>query len=81
MEQKNLGLVADIIDRTLAYDAGAKFIVLASAGDDRGGRPLRQPSPNMRLVTPVGSISTERLIKHCRDSFWLGAIFVDSFTV
>ena len=38
MEQKNLGLVADIIDRTLAYDAGAKFIVLASAGDDQGGR-------------------------------------------
>ena len=30
----------------------------------------------MRLVTPVRSISTERLIKHCRDSFWLGAIFV-----
>ena len=38
VEQKNLGLVADIIDRTLAYDAGAKFIVLASAGDDQGGR-------------------------------------------
>ena len=76
MEQKNLGLVADIIDRALAYDAGAKFIVLASAGDDQGGRPLRQPWPNMRLVTPVGSIATERLIKHCRDSFWLGAIFV-----
>jgi glycogen synthase len=37
VEQKNLGLVADIIDRTLAYDAGAKFIVLASAGDDQGG--------------------------------------------
>ena len=38
VEQKNLGLVVDIIDRTLAYDAGAKFIVLASAGDDQGGR-------------------------------------------
>ena len=38
VEQKNLGLVADIIDRTLAYDAGAKFIVLASAGDDQGGQ-------------------------------------------
>ena len=38
VEQKNLGLVAEIIDRTLAYDAGAKFIVLASAGDDQGGR-------------------------------------------
>jgi glycogen synthase len=38
VEQKNLGLVVHIIDRTLAYDAGAKFIVLASAGDDQGGR-------------------------------------------
>jgi starch synthase len=38
VEQKNLGLVVDIIDRTLAYDAGTKFIVLASAGDDQGGR-------------------------------------------
>jgi glycogen synthase len=38
VEQKNLGLVADIIDRTLAYDAGAKFIVLASAGDDQVGQ-------------------------------------------
>ena len=38
VEQKNLGLVTDIIDRTLAYDAGAKFIVLAAAGDDRGGQ-------------------------------------------
>ncbi len=31
VEQKNLGLVADIIERTLAYDAGTKFIILASA--------------------------------------------------
>jgi glycogen synthase len=38
VEQKNLGLVAEIIDRTLAYDAGTKFIVLASAGDDQGGQ-------------------------------------------
>ena len=39
VEQKNLGLVADIIDRTLAYDAGSKFIVLASAPEeDQVGR-------------------------------------------
>jgi glycogen synthase len=38
VEQKNLGLVTDIIDRTLAYDAGAKFVVLASAGDDQVGQ-------------------------------------------
>jgi starch synthase len=38
VEQKNLGLVTDIIDRTLAYDAGTKFIILASAGDDQVGQ-------------------------------------------
>jgi glycogen synthase len=31
VQQKNLGLVAEIIERTLNYDSGAKFIVLASA--------------------------------------------------
>ncbi|MFQ5611444.1 MAG: glycogen/starch synthase [Anaerolineae bacterium] len=36
--QKNLGLVAEIIERTLAYDPGAKFVILASApdGDSEG---------------------------------------------
>lgn len=36
--QKNLGLVADIIERTIGYDQGAKFVVLASApeGDGEG---------------------------------------------
>ena len=37
--QKNLGLAADIIGRSLAYDSGVKFIVLASASpDDSGGK-------------------------------------------
>ncbi|MEM7343336.1 MAG: glycogen/starch synthase [Chloroflexota bacterium] len=38
VEQKNLGLVADIIERTLAADQGTKFIILASApeGDPAG---------------------------------------------
>ncbi len=38
VEQKNLGLVANIIERTLAYDGGAKFIILASTpeGDSAG---------------------------------------------
>ncbi|RME75077.1 MAG: hypothetical protein D6784_08645 [Chloroflexi bacterium] len=38
VEQKNLGLIADIIERTLAYDPRAKFILLASApeGDPAG---------------------------------------------
>ena len=39
VDQKNLGLVADIIDRTLAYDNTAKFIILASAPEgDAGGQ-------------------------------------------
>ena len=39
VEQKNLGLVADIVERTLAYDGGVKFIILASAPDgDSGGK-------------------------------------------
>lgn len=38
VEQKNLGLVASIVERTLAYDPQAKFILLASAtpGDPMG---------------------------------------------
>jgi len=36
VEQKNLGLVADIIERTLAYDAGTKFVLLAAAPDGDG---------------------------------------------
>ena len=40
VEQKHLGLVADIADRTLAYDPGVKFVILASApnGDSQGKR-------------------------------------------
>ncbi len=39
VEQKNLGLVADIIERTLFYDDRAKFIILASAPEgDAGGK-------------------------------------------
>lgn len=38
VEQKNLGLVTEIVERTLQYDGGAKFIILASApsGDAAG---------------------------------------------
>jgi glycosyltransferase involved in cell wall biosynthesis len=39
VDQKNFGLVTDIIERTLAYDAGTKFIILASAPEgDAGGK-------------------------------------------
>jgi glycogen synthase len=36
VEQKNLGLVAEIIERTLVYDAGTKFLILASAPEGDG---------------------------------------------
>lgn len=39
VDQKNLGLVADIIERTLVYEGGTKFIILASAPEgDPGGK-------------------------------------------
>jgi glycogen synthase len=39
VEQKNLSLVADVIERVLMYDWGAKFIILASAPEgDSGGK-------------------------------------------
>jgi glycogen synthase len=40
VEQKNLGLVADIVDRTLVFEPQARFIVLASPmpGDSHGRR-------------------------------------------
>ena len=39
VDQKNLSLVADIIERTLVYEGGAKFIILASAPEgDAGGK-------------------------------------------
>jgi glycogen synthase len=41
VDQKNFGLIADIIPRTLEYDNQAKFIILANAPDsDRGGKDL-----------------------------------------
>jgi glycogen synthase len=39
VDQKNLGLVADIVERTLLYDDGVKFIILAAAPEgDAGGK-------------------------------------------
>jgi glycogen synthase len=39
VEQKNLGLIADIIERVLMYESGTKFIILASAPEgDAGGK-------------------------------------------
>ena len=36
VEQKNLGLVADVIDRVFSYDPGVKLAVMASPGDQAG---------------------------------------------
>jgi starch synthase len=52
VQQKNLGLVADVIDRVFAYDPGVKLVVLASPGDGAGVDDLgkfvaaRQRHPN-----------------------------------
>ena len=55
VEQKNLGLVADIIERTLAYDAGTKFIILASAPDGDGvGKGTERPLPSSRPLSRAG---------------------------
>lgn len=41
VDQKNFGIIADIIERTLLYDEGAKFIILASANaNDVTGKAL-----------------------------------------
>ncbi len=36
--QKNLGMVAEIVARTIAFDPGVKFVILASANDPEGYR-------------------------------------------
>ncbi|MCB0163331.1 MAG: glycogen/starch synthase [Anaerolineae bacterium] len=36
VDQKNLGLVADIIERTIIHDPGTKFVILASAPREDG---------------------------------------------
>jgi glycogen synthase len=41
--QKNLGLVAEMVERSLAHDAGVKFLVLASAASgDRAAKQAEQ---------------------------------------
>lgn len=36
VDQKNFGLVADVVERTLRHDGGVKFVILASAPDGDG---------------------------------------------
>lgn len=53
VDQKNLGLVADIIDRTLMYHDGAKFIILASAHPGDGvGEALEAEFQRLSVLHP-----------------------------
>jgi glycogen synthase len=53
VEQKNLNLVADIIERTLVYDDGAKFIILASAPEgDTSGKTIEARFSSLAEMYP-----------------------------
>ncbi len=53
VEQKNLGLVADIIEHTLVYDSGTKFIILASApAGDAGGKASEADFARLAYLYP-----------------------------
>ncbi len=68
--QKNLRLAADIVERTLAYDSGVKFIILASApeGDAEGKATaaafarLAQQHPNRVYFNNTFNLPLSRLI-------------------
>ncbi|MBN1219300.1 MAG: glycogen/starch synthase [Anaerolineae bacterium] len=70
VEQKNLGLVADIIERTLVYDSGTKFIILASApAGDGGGKAseadfarLAHLYPNRVYFNPTFDLPLSKLV-------------------
>ncbi|MBI4677380.1 MAG: glycogen/starch synthase [Elusimicrobia bacterium] len=53
VDQKNLGLVADVADRVLAHDPMARFVVLASAPDgDPAGWALERKFRDLALRQP-----------------------------
>lgn len=53
VEQKNLSLVADVIERVLMYDGGAKFIILASAPEgDAGGKAVEANFFRLAAIYP-----------------------------
>ena len=53
VEQKNLGLVADIVERTLLHDPGVKFVILASAPEeDAGGKAIEVEFRRLARVHP-----------------------------
>lgn len=54
VEQKNLGLVADIITRTIQYDHQTRFIILASAPPgDSAGKASEQAFAGMAMAYPA----------------------------
>ena len=53
VEQKNLGLVVDIVERTLQYDLETKFIILASAPEgDGAGKASEAAFRNLAALYP-----------------------------
>lgn len=51
--QKNLGLVADIAERMLAFDPGVKFVILASAPtDDKEGQATEREFKRLAKLHP-----------------------------
>jgi glycosyltransferase involved in cell wall biosynthesis len=68
--QKNLGLVADIVDRTLNFDPGARFLVVAaSPGGDAEGKmtegrfwSLAGRYPNCVYFNPTFNRSLSKLV-------------------
>ena len=74
VEHKNLGLVAEIIDRTWPMMLAPNLSSWLPLGTIRG--QVTQATCPCAARYPGRSISTGRLIKHCRVSSWLAAIFV-----
>jgi glycogen synthase len=53
VEQKNFGIIADIMERTLAHDPGVKFILLASAPrEDADGTALEERFGRLSAMYP-----------------------------
>jgi glycogen synthase len=53
VEQKNMGLIADVIPRVLGYDNQAKFVVLASAPEgDHGGKATEEHFWRLSRIFP-----------------------------
>lgn len=53
VEQKNFGIIADVVERTLAHDPGVKFLLLASAPrEDADGKALEARFGRLSALYP-----------------------------